>query len=303
MDHSRKNPSLGRYSSWNFIFSSHPLISLPSRWWEVFTVETSPSRQKNRLRALKRVPLLQLLPPLHAAGLDAHHLLVAVLGRKVGHGRGLVDPRVPDDGVVEVVADDAEARLARLGDDERVRGALGRGVDAVGLGGEGDGVGGLGLGGEVVDLVDVGRIFDAGDLNRRDVLHNTIAISIGAINFRVVSSIPPYVNGKICVQQRLELKRHVAVVCDDERRVEALLVEGHAVQQAKLVRPGGLELVVDALGREAKVELDAGGARGPFAGGLAEELPPRVAREAVLLQLGGGLVIGRGAKDLSIRRC
>lgn len=50
-------------------------------------------------------------------------------------------------------------------------GALGRSVDAVGLAGEGDCVGGLGLCLCGVDLVDVGGVFEAGDLDGRDVLN------------------------------------------------------------------------------------------------------------------------------------
>jgi hypothetical protein len=51
-----------------------------------------------------------------------------------------------------------------------VAGALDRSVDAVGLAGEGDWVGGLGLCLYAVDLVVVRGVFEAGDLDRRDVL-------------------------------------------------------------------------------------------------------------------------------------
>ena len=96
------------------------------------------------MRRLKSVALLQLLPPLDGSGLHAEHLLPAVLGLKVLDAGRLVDPGVPDHDLVEVVADDAEARSAGLGDDDGVSGAVDGGVDGVGLGGKGDGAG-LGL--------------------------------------------------------------------------------------------------------------------------------------------------------------
>lgn len=98
------------------------------------------------------------------------------------------------------------------------------------------------------------------------------------------------------MQQGLELERDLAIVSDDEGGVEALLVESDAVQQAKLVRPQALPLVVELLRGQSKVQLDAR-SRGALARGLAEELPARVAGEAVLGELGGGFAIG-GAKNL-----
>jgi DNA-binding transcriptional regulator YdaS (Cro superfamily) len=97
------------------------------------------------------------------------------------------------------------------------------------------------------------------------------------------------------MQQRLELKRHLAIIGDDERGVEALAVERHAVDQAKRVRPQLPGRLVEVLGREAKVELDA--RRGTLARRLAEELPPRIAREAVLGEL-LDRVPAVGAEDL-----
>lgn len=49
-------------------------------------------------------------------------------------------------------------------------GSLDGSVDAVGLAGEGDWIGGLVLSLDAVDLVVVGRVFEAGDLDGRDVL-------------------------------------------------------------------------------------------------------------------------------------
>lgn len=55
------------------------------------------------------------------------------------------------------------------------------------------------------------------------------------------------------MQQGLELERDLAIVSDDEGGVEALLVESDAVQQAKLVRPQTLPLVVELLRGQSKV--------------------------------------------------
>jgi hypothetical protein len=81
------------------------------------------------------------LPALDGTGLNTEHVLPAILGGKVLDAGRLIDPRVPDNNLVEVVADNAETRASGLGDDNGVLGTLGRGVDGVGLGGEGDGSG------------------------------------------------------------------------------------------------------------------------------------------------------------------
>lgn len=127
------------------------------------------SGQVNGLRALESVALFQLLPSADGAGLHTDHVLPAVLGRKVGRLLRLIGPGVEDDGVLEVVTNDAEALLAAFRDDEGVLGALGRGVHAVRLAGEGN-CARLGLGGEAIDLVDVGCVLEARDLNVLDIL-------------------------------------------------------------------------------------------------------------------------------------
>lgn len=130
---------------------------------------TSPlSNQRDGLRGLKGVALLQLLPSLDAARLDAEHAVPAVLGGKVPYGGRLVDPGVPDNDLVEVVADDTETLGAGLGDDDWVLGTLGGGIDTVSLAGEGDG-GRLCLliGSE---LVDVSRVLKTRNLGGVDVL-------------------------------------------------------------------------------------------------------------------------------------
>lgn len=47
----------------------------------------------------------------------------------------------------------------------------------------------------------------------------------------------PYLDLKVAVQERLELKRLVALVGDDQRGVQALAAQRHAVQKTKLVGP------------------------------------------------------------------
>lgn len=93
------------------------------------------------MRRLKGIALFQLLPALDGTGLNAQHVLPAVLGRKVLNAGGLVDPGVPDNDLVEVVADDAVTGAAGLGDDDGVLGTVGGGVHGVDLARESDGAG------------------------------------------------------------------------------------------------------------------------------------------------------------------
>lgn len=104
------------------------------------------------------------------------------------------------------------------------------------------------------------------------------------------------------MQQRLNLKRHIAIIRHDKRRVEALAVERDAVQEAEGVRPQRLGLGVEALGRQAEVELDAVAVTGALAGRLAQELPPRAARKSMLRKLRGSFVVRRRAEDLRPER-
>lgn len=84
-------------------------------------------------------------------------MLEAVLGREIRHALRLLRPRVPHDGVLEIVTHDAEGGLAAGADRERCLGGAGGAVDAVGFASDGDGLGGLGLGGGAADFVDIGR--------------------------------------------------------------------------------------------------------------------------------------------------
>lgn len=98
------------------------------------------------------------------------------------------------------------------------------------------------------------------------------------------------------MQQRLAFKRLVAVVGNDNRRRQALPVQGDAVEQAKLVRPLLGRIGVNGAGGETKVELHVGART--LAGRLSEKLPARVTSEAVLREGFCRIVIGSNAKDL-----
>lgn len=63
------------------------------------------------LTSLETVLSLKGDPAIDSASLDTDHLLVAVLGFKVGNGFGAFSPRVPDDGVLHVVSDDVQTGL------------------------------------------------------------------------------------------------------------------------------------------------------------------------------------------------
>lgn len=103
--------------------------------------------------ALEHLTLLQLLPSVDSTDLNADHVLVAVVRCKVAHGLGLLDPRVPGDGVLDVIASDVEARLAIFQDTRGVQ--LDVLVDTVHLAAELERGVRLRVGGGVEDLVDV----------------------------------------------------------------------------------------------------------------------------------------------------
>lgn len=135
-----------------------------------FLIPSIPSEQTlNRLPSLPRLTALERGPLLDGAGLDAHHGLVAVVGAKVAHGGGLFLPRVPDDRVGQVVADDVVAGLAV--DDHRRRALRDGAVDAVRLAGDGQVGLGLRVRAGVEHLVRVRDAEEAGDAGLGDVLH------------------------------------------------------------------------------------------------------------------------------------
>jgi hypothetical protein len=127
----------------------------------------------DQLTALPDLAFLQLLPAVHSANLDTDHGLVAVVWREVTHGLCLLDPRVPGDRVLDVVADDIEAGLAILEDGGRV--LWDRLVDAVDFACELEGVVLLLVCACVEDLVDVLGARQAGDADLGDVLNSTSA--------------------------------------------------------------------------------------------------------------------------------
>jgi hypothetical protein len=113
------------------------------------------------------------LPAIHSSNLNADHLLVAIVWREVTHGLCLLDPRVPGDCVLDVVADDIEAGLAVLEDGGCV--LWDRLVDAVDFARELEGIVLLLVCACVEDLVDVFGAGQAGDADLGDVLDNMLA--------------------------------------------------------------------------------------------------------------------------------
>jgi len=123
--------------------------------------------------ALEGLASFQLLPSVDSADLHADESLVRILRPEVGGSLGLYDPRVPNDGVFEVVAGDVEEGLAVLQHGGSV--LLDGLVDAVGLAGDGNGGVGLGVLGGIEDLVSVGGGAKAVDLEFGDVLKILLA--------------------------------------------------------------------------------------------------------------------------------
>lgn len=64
------------------------------------------------LAALKGITGLQLLPTIDGTRLHTDHILVAVLGLKIADAIRLLNPRVPDDGILQIVTNHIEPRLA-----------------------------------------------------------------------------------------------------------------------------------------------------------------------------------------------
>lgn len=120
------------------------------------------------LSALENLPWLQLRPPIHRPDLHTHHVLVPIFWLEVAHRLGLLDPRIPRYGVLEVVALDVEAGFAVVQDRGRV--LLNRLVDAVDFAGDAEVGGRLLVFGCVEDFVDVGGAAEARDGGAGDVL-------------------------------------------------------------------------------------------------------------------------------------
>ena len=103
------------------------------------------------------------------------------------------------------------------------------------------------------------------------------------------------------MHQRLELPRLFALIPDNDTRTQIPPSQRNAVYQPKLKRPRLPALLTQIAGRQPEVQLHGVIARTAarrFGRRLAQELPARRAREAVLWQLGGRCMLGRCAEDL-----
>ncbi|KAI7110340.1 galactose mutarotase-like protein [Hortaea werneckii] len=121
------------------------------------------------LAALKRITGLQLLPTIDSTRLHTDHILVAVLGLEIADAIRLLNPRVPDDRILQIVTNHIETRLAVKQDRGSV--LLNVLVDSVSLTGDTNGRVALSLLAGVEDLVDVVRAAEAIDLNLGNVLN------------------------------------------------------------------------------------------------------------------------------------
>lgn len=121
------------------------------------------------LTALKGLARLERLPTFYGSDLDAHHVLIAILGLEVAHALRLLNPGVPDHAVLEVVADDVEGGLAVLHDGGRVLWNFL--VDTIDFAGNGQAGCRLLVFGRIEDLVDVCHAAEAIDLDLGDILH------------------------------------------------------------------------------------------------------------------------------------
>ena len=203
----------------------------------------------NCLRAFKCVSLVQLLPSTDTAGLDANHVLPPILWLKVTHTGRLVDPRVPDYDVVQVVANQAEALSAALGDYDGVLGALGWCIYTVRLAREVDHTS-LRLCLGAVNLIDVWGVFETGDFDGGNIL--VLLVSYSALHVSY-SELMSYLDPKVCMQKRLAFKWLLAVIGNDHCRRQAFCIQCNAIQQPKLVRPLLGRVCVNRIRRQAKI--------------------------------------------------
>lgn len=82
--------------------------------WDMAFQATSLEQALDQHTTLPNLTLVQLLPSVNRANLYTDHGLVAIIRREVAHRLGLLDPRVPSNSVLNIVADDVEARLTVL---------------------------------------------------------------------------------------------------------------------------------------------------------------------------------------------
>jgi hypothetical protein len=65
-----------------------------------------------------------------------------------------------------------------------------------------------------------------------------------------------YGNGKVSVEEGLEVEGLVALVADAQHGLQTVLGQSDAVLQAEVVGPGLLHLVAEVVGGQAKVKAD-----------------------------------------------
>jgi hypothetical protein len=202
------------------------------------------------LTSLKAILGLKSDPAIDSTSLNTDHLLVTILGLEVSDGFGTFSPRVPDDGVLHVVSDDIETGLVV---DENGGCVLSeRLVDAVDGAFDAELVAlGVVLGG-VEDLVNVSDARKASDLDLGDVLINFVSDGDG----KCEKEVRAYRDGKVGVEQSLEVERLVALVADAQHGLQTILGQGDAVLQAEVVGPGLLHFLAEVVGGQAKVETD-----------------------------------------------
>lgn len=105
------------------------------------------------------------------------------------------------------------------------------------------------------------------------------------------------------MQQHLELEWLLALVADVQHGLEAILAQGHGVNETEVVGPG-LPVLLREVGRaETEVELDgivaALGKRAGLRRGASKVLPGGVASEAVLGKGASCVILGRWAESLT----
>lgn len=104
------------------------------------------------------------------------------------------------------------------------------------------------------------------------------------------------------MQQELELEALLALIAHADNRLQAIFRQRDTVLQTEVQRPRLARLLAQIAAVEPKVQLHRVGAQGVLRGGLAQELPARGPREAMLRERGRRMSgLGRGAEDLRDR--
>lgn len=69
-------------------------------------------------------------------------------------------------------------------------------------------------------------------------------------------AVSAYRNGKVGVEEGLEVERLVALVADVQHGLQTVLGQRDAVLQAEVVGPGLSHVIAEVVGSQAKVEAD-----------------------------------------------